>query len=45
MEGSDLDIAYRRFSELADRVKSILDQDLLALFPARQHESPAPKAF
>ena len=33
---SDLDIAYRGFNELADRGKSILDRDLLALIPAHQ---------
>ncbi len=33
---SDLDIAYRDFNELADRGKSILDRDLLALIPAHQ---------
>jgi 2-isopropylmalate synthase len=38
---SDLDIAYRRFSELADSEMSIFDQDLLALVPAHQHQSPA----
>jgi 2-isopropylmalate synthase len=38
LEISDLDIAYRRFSELADRRKSILDQDLLALIPV--HKRP-----
>jgi 2-isopropylmalate synthase len=30
-EASDLDIAYRRFSLLADRKKAIFDQDVLAL--------------
>ena len=34
LQASDLDIAYCRFSELADRKKSILDQDLLTLIPA-----------
>jgi 2-isopropylmalate synthase len=34
LEPSDLDNTYRRFSELADRKKSLFDQDLLALIPA-----------
>jgi 2-isopropylmalate synthase len=33
---SELDAAYRRFSLLADRRKSIFDQDLLALISAEQ---------
>ncbi|MGC1872577.1 MAG: 2-isopropylmalate synthase [Acidobacteriaceae bacterium] len=36
LETSDLDIAYRRFCELADRRKSIFDQDLLALIPVKK---------
>jgi 2-isopropylmalate synthase len=36
---ADLDAAYHRFSELADRKKSIFDQDLLALVPARYRRS------
>jgi len=35
LDAADLDIAYHRFSELADRKKSIFDQDLLALVPER----------
>jgi 2-isopropylmalate synthase len=38
LEISDLDIAYRRFIELADRRKSVFDQDLLALIPVREHQ-------
>jgi 2-isopropylmalate synthase len=38
LEISDLDIAYRRFSELADRRKSIFDQDLLALIPIQRRQ-------
>jgi 2-isopropylmalate synthase len=37
LETSDLDLVYRRFTKLADREKSILDHDLLALVPAHQH--------
>ena len=33
LEPPDLDDTYRRFSELADRRKSVFDQDLLALIP------------
>ncbi len=36
LEPADLDCAYRRFSELADRKKSIFDQDLISLVPAHQ---------
>ena len=36
LEASELDTAYRRFSLLADRRKSIFDQDLLALIQAEQ---------
>jgi 2-isopropylmalate synthase len=38
LEVSDLDIAYRGFTELADRRKSVFDQDLLALIPVHQRE-------
>jgi 2-isopropylmalate synthase len=31
---AELDATYRRFTELADRKKSIYDQDLLSLLPA-----------
>jgi 2-isopropylmalate synthase len=34
LKASDLDIAYGRFSQLADRKKPILDQDLLKLISA-----------
>jgi 2-isopropylmalate synthase len=40
LEAPDLDIAYRRFSELADRRKSIFDEDLLALIPEHARKSP-----
>jgi 2-isopropylmalate synthase len=33
LEAADLDIAYRRFTDLADRRKAIYDQDLVALIP------------
>ena len=39
LNSADLDCAYRRFSELADRKKSIFDQDLIALVPARQRRA------
>jgi 2-isopropylmalate synthase len=41
LETPDLDIAYRRFCEVADHRKSIFDQDLLALVPSRLRQ-PAP---
>jgi len=34
LDAPELDIAYRRFCELADRKKSVFDLDLLALVPA-----------
>ncbi len=33
--GAELDSVYRRFTELADRKKSIYDRDLIALLPLR----------
>lgn len=39
LNAEDLDAAYRRFSDLADRKKSIFDQDLLALVPAGYRRS------
>lgn len=42
LEASDLEDAYRRFTELADRRKSVFDQDLLALIPMHlRHSSRA----
>ena len=38
LESSDIDLAYRRFTELADRRKCIVDQDLLALIPVPQRQ-------
>ncbi len=38
LNATDLDDAYHRFSELADRKKFIFDQDLLTLLPA--HHRP-----
>jgi 2-isopropylmalate synthase len=35
LDAADLDAAYHRFTELADRKKSIFDQDLLGLVPQR----------
>ena len=40
LEAPDLDTVYRRFCELADRRKSIFDQDLLALVPEDVRKSP-----
>jgi 2-isopropylmalate synthase len=37
LTGAELDEAYLRFTDLADRKKRIYDQDLLALLPARAH--------
>jgi 2-isopropylmalate synthase len=34
LSAAELDAAYRRFTELADRKKRVYDQDLLALLPA-----------
>ncbi len=42
LDVADLDAAYRRFSELADRKKSIFDQDLLALVPAPRRRQAEP---
>jgi len=35
LEGEELDLVYRRFTELADRKKQIYDQDLLSLLSDR----------
>ena len=42
LEIADLDTVYCRFNELADRRKSIFDQDLLALIPSHLAKPPAP---
>ena len=34
---TEVEAAYGRFTELADRKKRIYDQDLLSLIPARAH--------
>lgn len=34
LETLDMDVAYRRFMEIADRKKCVFDQDLLTLIPA-----------
>jgi 2-isopropylmalate synthase len=39
LEAPDLDTVYRMFCELADRRKSIFDQDLLSLIPAHLRDS------
>jgi 2-isopropylmalate synthase len=36
LESCDLDVAYRRFIEIADRKKTVFDQDLLALIPVHK---------
>ena len=45
LSAEDLDIAYRAFTELADRKKAIYDQDLIGLLPDairdRRHEAVA----
>ena len=41
MTRTELDQVYERFSALADRKKSIYDQDLIGLFKADQHAVPA----
>jgi 2-isopropylmalate synthase len=43
MEGVDLDSLYRCFTDLADRRKSVFDQDLLALLPDRPCKSVFPE--
>lgn len=43
LDRSDLDLAYRRFTELADRRKCIFDQDLLTLIPVQQVSPLAPE--
>ena len=45
LEASQLDSVYHSFSELADRKKSIFDQDLLSLIPATISNSLMPKAL
>lgn len=39
LQSADLDAAYQRFNELADRKKSVFDQDLLGLVPAELRSS------
>ena len=38
LNAADLDTVYHRFNELADRRKSIFDQDLISLLP--EHHRP-----
>jgi 2-isopropylmalate synthase len=40
LESTELDAAYRRFVDLADRRKAIFDQDLLALIPDHTRKPP-----
>lgn len=39
LETFDLDLAYRRFMEIADRKKNVFDQDLLTLIPTPEVQS------
>jgi 2-isopropylmalate synthase len=39
LDTGELDAAYHRFTELADRKKAIFDWDLLSLIPAAQRSS------
>jgi 2-isopropylmalate synthase len=41
LSASELDDAYHAFTKLADRKKSVYDQDLLSLVPAASHGRPA----
>jgi 2-isopropylmalate synthase len=43
LEAVDLDSLYRQFTDLADRRKSVFDQDLLALLPERSRMSAFPE--
>jgi 2-isopropylmalate synthase len=45
LEKSELDTAYQRFTELADRKKRIYDQDLLSLLSASTRAEPAAKTL
>jgi 2-isopropylmalate synthase len=38
LDSADLDTAYRRFTDMADRRKCIFDEDLLALVALRRHK-------
>jgi 2-isopropylmalate synthase len=44
LDAVDLDLVYRRFTDLADRRKSVFDQDLLALLPDRSRMSAFPES-
>ena len=44
LESSDLDFAYQSFIELADRKKSVFDQDLISLIPAHKRPLSTAKA-
>jgi len=45
LEGEELDLVYRRFTELADRKKQIYDQDLLSLLSDRARAQAAVAAL
>jgi 2-isopropylmalate synthase len=45
LDAEDLDAAYNRFSELADRKKSIFDQDLLTLIPAHRRTAASAESL
>jgi 2-isopropylmalate synthase len=42
LDSLDLDLVYRRFTDLADRRKSVFDQDLLALVPDPSYKPALP---
>jgi 2-isopropylmalate synthase len=42
LDAADVDLVYHRFNELADRRKSIFDQDLISLLP--EHHRPLAQA-
>jgi 2-isopropylmalate synthase len=42
LTAGELDSAYKRFTELADRKKCIYDQDLLALLPKKEGRRKSP---
>jgi 2-isopropylmalate synthase len=44
LDASELDAAYRRFTEVADRKKRIYDQDLISLIVDRDGEGWARSA-
>jgi 2-isopropylmalate synthase len=45
LDTKEIDDAYRRFTELADRKKCVFDQDLLALIPSQRRTQAATDAM